>query len=896
MIDYKKTLLMPSTGFEMKANLNQKEPLIQQQWIYDNIYELTLQKNRNNEQFILHDGPPYANGDIHVGHALNKIIKDIIIRYKLISGNYAPIIYGWDTHGLPIENAIAKKSKDFETISDPVEKRKKCRQYALEQVNKQQNQFARLGLLTNWEKKYLTLDNSFIMDELYLFLKMVERKLVFQDFKPVYWSWSTKSALAEAEIEYKEVVDPSIYICFKIAEENAIIPINTNLIIWTTTPWTIPSNLAIAVNPNFEYSLIKYKNEHYLIAKNLMDKIVNKLGFNNEYELIKNIDGKDLENLKYNHPFYNRKSPIILAEYVSDQDGTGLVHNAPGFGLDDYYACKKYGIEVFCPIDDNGKFDNSINDNELQGVFYTKANEIIIDRLRKNNSLLLVENITHSVAHDWRSKKPVMYRATKQWFVNISAISNEIEKNLDLYVSSYNKKTIERIKEMVLKRKEWCISRQRVWGVPIPIIFDENREPIYNLSLINHIINIFQNEGIDVWFEKEVDYFIPKWMDRQKKYYKEKDIIDVWFDSGSSFNILKHYNLHYPADLYFEGSDQFRGWFNSSLINGIIMNNKTPYSNLLQHGFVLDEKGNKMSKSLGNTVDPLKICNEYGADVLRIWATTNDYSSDLRIGDNIIKQSAETYRKIRNTLLRYSLSNLFDFDPDKDLVNEFRIEDLYVLDKLNSLIESSNQNYNEYNFINIIKDVSNFTIDLSQWYFEIIKDELYCGNKDSIVRKQIQSTIFIILLNVLIILNPIIPHTCEEAYSFLNMQSKKKSIMLESFPKKLDFKINNNIKNMMKDFFKLKDEIYVAIEEARNQSIIKKSNEATIITNNNYNIKEETLAKWLNVAEVIIDQNVNKIQIINKNYKKCLRCWNHFKDNDMANEEICIRCNTVINN
>ena len=893
MNNYKDTLLMPFTSFEMKANLNQKEPLIQKAWVDNHIYELCLQKNRENEQFILHDGPPYANGDIHVGHSLNKIIKDVIVRYKLMNGFYSPIIYGWDTHGLPIENAISKKDKNFEQILDPIIKRKQCRQYALEQVERQLVQFARLGVLTNWEKKYLTLENSFVLDELYLFSKMVERKLVFQDFKPVYWSWSTKSALADAEIEYKEVVDPSIFLGFDVCDNQDFLPNNTKLLVWTTTPWTIPSNLAIAVNPDINYCLYKHNHSYYVFSDNLKDKLCDKLNLNGG-EIVKIFKGYELENLKYFHPLTKVINPIILAEYVSDSDGTGLVHNAPGFGLDDYYACKKYGINVYCPIDDFGKFDSTINDQDLVGIFYLKANDIIIDKLRNVNSLLLVEEIKHSVAHDWRSKKPVMYRATKQWFVNISAIHHEINETLKKDVKSADDKTLERISDMISKRKEWCISRQRVWGVPIPMIFDENKQPIYNITLINHIINIFENEGVDVWFEKDVDYFIPKWMDKTKKYYKEKDIIDVWFDSGSSFNVLKHYNLKYPADLYFEGSDQFRGWFNSSLINGVIMNNIAPYAFLLQHGFVLDENGNKMSKSLGNTVDPLKICNEYGADVLRIWATTNDYSCDLRIGENIIKQSAEMYRRIRNTLFRYSLSVLNDFDPIKDYNSDFRIEDLYVLNRLNEIINTVKNSYDKFDFINVTKTINNFTLELSHWYFDIIKDELYCADKDSWDRRKIQSAIYEILIRLLIILTPIIPHTCEEVYSFLNKKNKLKSICLEDFPSTININLDQDIKNDIDKFFNIKDKIYTKLEEARQSGIIKKSNEAIVLMKKILNFDEQILAKWLNVALVKFIDN-DEIQIKNSEFKKCLRCWNHYDDNHMANDELCTRCYNVIN-
>ncbi|MGL4951814.1 MAG: isoleucine--tRNA ligase, partial [Mycoplasma sp.] len=716
MQDYKNTLLMPNTEFEMKADLKNKEPKQQTWWLENKIYQKTLLKNKDLPFFTLHDGPPYANGNIHVGHALNKILKDIIVRYKSMSGFNTVFIPGWDTHGLPIENAISKKDKNFESIVSASSKRKQCRAYALEQIDIQKAQFKRLGLACDFEKIYRTLDESFILDELNLFKTLVEKDLVFQDFKPVYWSWSSKCALADNEIEYDDVTSPSIYVGFDLVDEPGV-----QLVIWTTTPWTLPSNLAIAVHPELEYSYVKVANKTFVVAKNLIDKISQSLAWEN-FEIIKNVKGYDLENKKYSHPWIDRESIVILADYVSADDGTGLVHNAPGFGLDDYYACKKYNIDVYCPIDDFGKFNKDINDPELENAFYTKSNEIIINRLIASNNLLKKTDLIHSVAHDWRTHKPVMYRATKQWFINIEKVSKVICNSLDDDVNSLNAKTIERIKEMISKRQEWCISRQRVWGVPIPMIFDENHDAIYDTKLIEHIISIIEKEGADIWFEKEVEYFIPDWYDKTKKYFKEKDIIDVWFDSGSSFNVLKHHNLPYPADMYLEGTDQFRGWFNSSAINGAIQHDQVPYKFLLQHGFTLDEKGYKMSKSKGNVIDPLKVCDEHGADILRLWVASCEYSSDQRFGNGIIKQISETYRKIRNTLFRYTLSNLSDFDHEKDFQQTLRVEDNFILNQLKINLEKIKNSFDNYSFIDVLKVVTNFTNQLSQWYFDIIKD------------------------------------------------------------------------------------------------------------------------------------------------------------------------------
>lgn len=887
MTDFKDSLLMPKTGFEMKADLKNKEPKIQANWIEKNIYTKLLEQNNTKPYFILHDGPPYANGNLHVGHALNKSLKDFIVRYKSMHGFNAVYIPGWDTHGLPIENAIAKKDKSFELNNDVIGKRTQCRKYALEQVAVQKAQFLRLGNVCDFKNCYLTLDESFIYDELLLFRKLIENQLIFQDFKPVYWSWSTKCALAEAEIEYETVTSPSIYVGFSLKDEP-----NTKLLIWTTTPWTLPSNLAIAINPNHDYSYVKVNNTTYIVASSLVEQTVTKLGWST-YEVTKTIKGQTLDKTKYKHPWIDRESMVILADYVSMEDGTGLVHNAPGFGLDDFYACKAYGINVYCPIDDGGKFTSDINDSELENVFYTKANDIIIQRLKANNALIYETKVEHSMAHDWRTHKPIMYRATKQWFINISKVSEQIISSLNNDVSSLNIKTIERIKEMISKRQEWCISRQRVWGVPIPIIFNDKYEPIYDLKLIDHILDIIKKEGVDIWFAKDVKYFIPKWMDQTKTYHKEKDIIDVWFDSGSSYNVLKQNNLPYPADIYLEGSDQFRGWFNSSSINGTIQHGHVPYKFLLQHGFVLDEQGFKMSKSKGNVVDPLKICDEYGADILRLWVASSEYSTDLKFGNNIIKQVAETYRKIRNTLFKYSLSNLNDFDFSKHFTNKLRIEDLYVLNQLKQLLIKITTAYDNYNFIDVIKNVNQFTNDLSQWYFDIIKDPLYCEKEDSLIRRQIQSTLFILVKSLLTVLTPIIPHTCEEAYSFLSFPGQKESITLETWPiieQLVTIPSDINF-DKIDQFFKIKDTVNIALEQARQNKVIKKNNEARIILDQDYKIDLYELKTWFNVAEVVIDK---ELKIENANFKKCMRCWNHYDNEYMHNDEICTRCQKVI--
>lgn len=893
-MDYKKTLNIPKTNFEMKANLNIKEPKIQKQWLDNNIYQKILNKNRNNEIFLLHDGPPYANGNIHIGHALNKTLKDIIIRQKNLIGFYAPFIPGWDTHGLPIELAMLKKNKEANNQSIS-QRREDCYKYALEQIENQKKQFGRIGLITDFSKIYRTLDHKFEIEQLKLFLTMVEKELIFRDKKPVYWSWSSQSALAEAEIEYKDGIDESIYIAFE-ANENNILPNNSYFLIWTTTPWTIPANLSIAINPKLNYVLFNYQNKNYVVAESQFENVINKFKWNKEEtKIIKNLNPNDLENLTYKHPFINRNGKIVLAQYVSDVDGTGLVHNAPGFGMDDYIVGKEYGIEPYAPINEYGKYDSSINDKELEGMFYIDANKIIIDRLSKSNNLILNEQITHRVACDWRTKKPVIYRATNQWFINLKKITNNIIETLKSDVKSPFQKNTDRMIEMINNRTEWCISRQRVWGVPIPIIFDENKNPIFDIELIKNIIDILDKHGTNVWFEWPVERFLTsKYLNNNKIYYKEKDIMDVWFDSGSSHQMFKIWGLNYPADIYLEGSDQYRGWFNSSLITGVIQNNKAPYKAILQHGFTLDEHGLKMSKSIGNVVDPLKIFDVYGADVFRLWVASSEYSDDQRFGENIIKQIAEIYRRIRNTLLKYSLSIINDFKQEH-LQTEFTIEDKYVLDQLNNVLTTIDNSYKNYKFNEVVKIINNFTIELSSWYFDLIKDEIYCGDINSLRSKQIKTVVYKVLFNLLIALAPIIPHTADEAYNELPFKTQE-SIHLENWFNIENTKyLNKQETNNFNNFFKLKDEVYTAIENARQNGIVKKNNMVKLtIKENPTSFELNNLRRYLNIAEIIIDNSINKIKIEASEFKRCERCWNHYKNNEMFNNELCNRCDEII--
>ncbi|QZX49416.1 isoleucine--tRNA ligase [Mycoplasma sp. E35C] len=895
--NYKDTLLMPSTEFEMKANLSTKESKIQQKWLDDGIYQLVLAKNQHNEQKTLHDGPPYANGNIHVGHAVNKIIKDIIVRRWSSLGYYSLYIPGWDTHGLPIEHAVQSKmgQEQFFKLS-VVDRMNECREFASIQIQNQKNQFASLGLLTDFKACYYTYDPQYEIDQLKVFAKMINEGLVYQDYKPIYWSWSSKSVLSDAEVEYKEVKSPSIYVKFKTLD-NEQIGKDVNLIIWTTTPWTLPSNLAISVHPEYEYTLFESGGEKYLVTSNLYEKLTQKFNFN-DATIIKKVKGYLLDRIKYKHCLYddNQERMVVLGEHVSDTDGTGLVHTAPGFGLDDFLVCKRYKIDAYVPIDDDGKFDNSVYDQSLVGVFYDDANKIITKQLEDKNALLSLEFFKHQAAHDWRSKKPVIYRATKQWFINIKSIKDQLIKNIS-DVKYPNERYEKRMLNMIAERSDWCISRQRTWGLPIPIIFDENNEPILDREIIDNTLRIMEKEGIKAWYEHDAKYFLTNKYDPRKNYRKETDILDVWFDSGTSFNVLKHNNIKNKATVYFEGNDQYRGWFNSSMICSTVANKTAPYEELISHGFTLDEKGYKMSKSLNNVIDPLTIIKDKGADILRLWAASIDYSNDHRIGDTIINQNIEIYRKIRNTLFRFILGNLSDFDFKDMKSYQFSLANLLTINQVNQSFKKIDEAYKQYNYLEITKELNKMIIDLSAWYFEVIKDSLYCNQKEDPTRRAIQAVLNYIFINSLFRISPILVHTCEEAYSFYPITNKQKSVFLIDQPSLYEVKTDLNLDEINNSFNEIKNEVYAEIEKLRKEKVLSKSNEAVVYLANKYVDINKHLAKslkqWLNVAELYFTTN-DKTTVKKTEFIKCQRCWNYFKELNKNNNEICDRCNDVI--
>ncbi len=916
-MEYKDTLLMPKTDFPMRGNLPNREPQIQEQWEEMNIYQKVQERTKGRPLFVLHDGPPYANGDIHMGHALNKIIKDMIVRFKSMNGYCAPYVPGWDTHGLPIETALTKNKKVNRKAMSVAEFRKLCEEYAYEQINNQREQFKRLGVRGDWENPYITLKPEYEAQQIKVFGEMAKKGYIYKGLKPVYWSPSSESALAEAEIEYQDKRSPSIYVAFPVKDGKGVLEGDEKIIIWTTTPWTIPANLGISVHPDLEYSVVSVDNNKYVVASALLEAVTKEIDWEN-VSVVKTFKGRELENVVASHPIYGRDSLVMLGEHVTTDAGTGCVHTAPGHGEDDFLVGQKYGIGVLCPVDEKGYM--TAEAEGFEGLFYDEANKPITEKLNEVGALLKLSFITHSYPHDWRTKKPTIFRATAQWFASIKDFRNELMEAVKetKWVPAWGE---TRLYNMVRDRGDWCISRQRAWGVPIPVFYGENGEPIITDETINHVSDLFREYGSNVWFEREPKDLLPDGFTHESSpngiFTKENDIMDVWFDSGSSHQavLLEREDLQRPADLYLEGSDQYRGWFNSSLSTAVAVTGKAPYKGVLSHGFALDGDGRKMSKSLGNVVVPEKVMKQLGADILRLWVASVDYQADVRVSDAILKQVAEVYRKIRNTF-RFLLGNLSDFNPETDAipVNELREVDRYILVKLNKLIDKVKTSYENYEFAGVYHSVHNFcTIELSSFYLDFAKDILYIEAADQHDRRSIQTVLYDALLSLTKLVTPILPHTADEVWKHID-SVKEESVQLVDMPISVEIPNAEALEAKWDSFMELRDDVLKALEKARNEKVIGKSLAASITLYPNIGTKalldtvEENLKQLFIVSRFEIGGSYEdapenaqvfdqvKIVVGVAEGETCDRCWvvTPTVGEDSDHPTICSRCASVV--
>lgn len=860
----KDTLLIGKTDFPMKADLPVKEVALQSKWNEANIYEKRQELNTNKPTFVLHDGPPYANGAVHMGHALNKISKDFIVRSKSMSGFRAPFVPGWDTHGLPIEQALANSEGVDRKKMSVAEFRKLCTSYAWRQIDDQREVFKRLGIGGTWEKPYVTLTPEFEAAQIRVFGKMAENGYIYKGLKPIYWSPSSESSLAEAEIEYKDVESPSIYVTFQVKDGKGKLDSDTSFVIWTTTPWTLPANLGIFAHPDYTYVQVEANGKKYIVAKELLEKVSQAANWDN-VSILAEFVGQDFEYMTAQHPFYDRESLVMVGDYVTLDSGTGLVHTAPGHGEDDFYYSRKYNLPVLSPIDNQGHFTDEAPG--FEGMFYIKGNKVICELLKEKGALLSLSYFTHSYPHDWRTKKPVIFRATPQWFASIDKFRQEILDIIENEVTWYHPSGKVRIYNMVRDRGDWVISRQRVWGVPLPVFYGEDNTPIITPETIEYVATLFAEHGSDIWFEWEAKDLLPAGFTHPSSpnntFTKETDIMDVWFDSGSSHaGVLQaRSELTYPADLYLEGSDQYRGWFNSSLTTSVATNHKAPYKAVLSQGFVMDGEGKKMSKSLGNVISPATEMATKGADIIRLWVSSVDYESDVRISKDILNQVSEAYRKIRNTL-RFMLANTSDFNPREHAVafENMGAVDQYMMVKIDQLVEKILKAYDNYEFSTIYQSVMNFcTVELSQFYLDFAKDVVYIEEKDNASRRSMQTVIYDALVKLTKLLTPILVHTAEEVWQYMDEQEE--FVQLSEFPAVVGYEMQEQFIEQFDVFFNMRHTVLKALEQARNEKIIGKSFEAKVVIYPTQELLSFVNDHAINLPQVLIVSDVEVMPV-----------------------------------
>lgn len=928
--DYNSTLNLPKTDFPMRANLPEKEPQILEYWENMDIYKKMLEKNENKPSYILHDGPPYANGDIHLGHALNKILKDIVVKYKNMNGFKAPYVPGWDTHGLPTEIKARTKfgAEKAKQMSD-LEIRKLCKEFALGYVKKQKEGFKRLGVLGDWNNPYVTLYPEYEAEQVRTFAKMASKKgTIYRGLRPVYWCPSCETALAEAEIEYHNDKCHSIYVKFPVVDDKGklskmgIDVSNTYFVIWTTTAWTLPANVAICVGPEFEYAIVKSGEEYYIVADVLKEKVMQAADIEN-YELVGKILGSDLEYMQAHHPFLDRNSLIIVGDHVTTESGTGCVHTAPGHGAEDFEVCKNYkNLPVIVPVNSKGVLTSEAGN--FAGLDIHKAGKAIYDYLKETGHLFASKTFEHQYPHCWRCKSEIIFRATEQWFCSVDNFKKEALEAVETvnWNPAWGK---DRMISMISERKDWCISRQRVWGVPIPIFFCKNcGKELIDENIMMNIADIFEKEGSDSWFSHDAKYFLPEDVKCEScgnhEFEKEKDIMDVWFDSGTSHSAVcdARKDLKFPADLYLEGADQYRGWFQSSLLTSVASKGCAPYKNIVTHGWVVDEEGKKQSKSQNNGVDPAKVMKQYGADVLRLWVSSADYHSDVKMSNEILKQLSEAYRKIRNTA-RFIIGNLYDFNPDKDMCNLKNLcsIDKWALAKLNNLMNKVKNGYESFEFYEVYHAVQKFCIvDMSNFYLDVLKDRLYVEKSNGVERRTAQTTIYIILNALVKMIAPILSYTSEEIWKYMpHFESEKtESIFLNDMSENVNLEITEKFIDKWDKIHKIRNEIKKILEIQRKNKIIGSSLEAEIaiycdgelfefIKRNKEDLQNVLIVSGIEIfengegnykAEEIENLSVN---ISHSKYKKCERCWTYSSTvgQDSLNPMICKRCIEVLN-
>ena len=916
--DYNLTLNLPKTEFPMRGGLPKAEPKTLERWEKEKVYDKLIEKNEGKPKYVLHDGPPYANGDIHLGHALNKILKDFIVRYKNMAGFQSPFVPGWDTHGLPTElKARAKAGIGSSADISVLELRKLCEEFVTGYIDDQRSQFKRLGCIGEWDNPYITLRHEFEAEQIKVFAEMADKGYIYKGLKPVYWCPECKTALAEAEIEYAEDPCHSIYVKFRVTDDlgkfeaMGIDPNKVFFVIWTTTTWTLPANLAICVGPRYEYSVIKCGDEYYVMATDLYENAMAEAELT-DYEVVATIKGAELEYMKTQHPFLDRESLLIVGEHVTLESGTGCVHTAPGHGVDDFNVCQNYDIPTVCPVNGDGVLTEEAG--QFAGLTTDEANKKIAIYLDETGSLFALKKIIHQYPHCWRCKTPILFRATDQWFCSVDDFKDKAVDAINTveWIPAWGK---DRITAMVRDRKDWCISRQRKWGVPIPIFYCKDcGEPYVNKEAMLAVADLFGKEGSNAWLEKDASEILPEGTKCPKcgssSFDKEKDIMDVWFDSGSSWRAVckRRPYLGAPVDLYLEGNDQYRGWFQSSLLTSVATQGVAPYRTVLTHGMILDMERRKMSKSLGNGISPQEVTQQYGADVLRLWVASSDYQSDISISRDILKQMSEAYRKIRNTA-RYILGNLNDFDPEKDMVaaNDLLPIDKWAVVKLNELITKCLNAYDKFEFHQVYHSIHKFcVVDMSNFYLDVLKDRLYTEKADSKQRRAAQTAMYLILDSLTRMLTPILAYTADEIWRYLPHRAADdaENVLYNSMPSTVAIDVDDDFIAAWDRIHELRDTVKKSLEVVIKEKVVKSSLETCVTlkaSGEEYDFIQKVLPELKSVfivSEVKLEKADGEleVEVTKAEGEKCERCWAYSTTvgSDAEHPTLCARCAAIL--